>query len=109
MTADPWGHPAPIPQHPLANRSMILGLIGLCGFFVLLVPVLLSPFAWYYGTVARREIDRAPAQWSNRSEATTGLVCGIIGTALLALAVIVGALIVGSLALLLTFEGGYSS
>lgn len=107
MTTDPWGRPAPLPLHPMAKRSMILGLIGLCGFFVLIVPVLLSPFAWYYGAVARREMERAPTQWSNRSEATTGLVCGIIGTALLALSVVIGAIVVGSLALLLTFEGGY--
>ena len=108
MTTDPWGRPTPLPQHPMAKRSMTLGLIGLCGFFVLIVPVLLSPCAWYYGAVARREMDRAPTQWSNRSEATTGLVCGIIGTALLGLAVMLGFLVVGSLALFLTFEGGYS-
>lgn len=109
MTTDPWGRPVSPPQHPLAKRSMILGLLGLCGFFVLVVPVLLSPFAWYYGAVARREIDRAPTQWSNRSEASTGVVCGIIGTALLALSVIIAVFIVGSLALLLSFEGGYGS
>ena len=109
MTIDPWGQPAPIPHHPLARRSMILGLVGMVGFFVLIVPVLLSPFAWYYGAVARRDMDREPIRWSNRGEATTGLVCGIIGTALLALAVMIGALVVGSLALLLTFEGGYST
>ena len=109
MTIDPWGLPAPPTQHPMAKRSMILGLIGLCGFFCLVVPVILSPFAWYYGAVARRDMDREPIRWSNRGEATTGLVCGIIGTALLALAVMIGALVVGSLALLLTFEGGYST
>lgn len=109
MTTDPWGRPIPLLQHPMAKRSMILGLIGVCGFFVLIVPVLLSPFAWYYGAVARRDMDRSPTQWSNRGEATTGLVCGVIGTALLALAVMVAAMVVGSLALLLTFEGGYSS
>lgn len=108
MTTNAWIPPAPLPQHPLAKRSLILGIIGLCGFFVLIVPVLLCPFAWYYGAVARRDIDRAPTQWANRGEATTGVVCGAIGTALLALALMVGALIVGSLALLLTFEGGYS-
>ncbi len=93
--------------HPLAKRSMVFGLIGMVGFFILLVPVLLSPFAWYYGAVARREIDRAPADWSGRSDATTGMVCGIIGTALLGLAVVLGAFAIGSMALLLDFEGGY--
>ncbi len=88
---------------------MILGLIGLIGFFCLVVPVVLSPFAWYYGAVARREIDRDPVRWTGRGDATTGMVCGIIGTALLALAVATGALVVASLALLLTFEGAYSA
>jgi len=77
------------------------------GFFCLVVPVFLCPFAWYYGAVARREIDRAPARWTGRGEATTGMVCGIIGSALLGLALALGALVVGSLAILLTFEGGY--
>lgn len=94
--------------HPLSNRAMVLGLVGLIGFFIMLVPVFLSPFAWYYGAVARREIDRAPGQFSGRSHATTGMVCGMIGTALLMLAVVIGAIIVGGLALLLTVEGGYS-
>ena len=94
---------------PLAKRSMVLGLVGMIGFFCLVVPVLLCPFAWYYGAVARREIDRAPDRWTGRGDATTGLVCGMIGTALLTAALVIGALVVGSLALLLTFEGGYSS
>lgn len=93
--------------HPLSRRAMVLGLVGLVGFFILLVPALLSPFAWYYGAVARREIDRAPASWSGRGDATTGMVCGIIGTALLGLAVVLGAFAIGSMALLLDFEGGY--
>lgn len=106
MTA--WQPPTPS-QHPLARRSMILGIVGLTGFFVLVVPVLLSPFAWYYGAVARRDIDRDPTRWTGRGDATAGYVCGIIGTALLALAIAIGALVVGSLALLLRFEGGYST
>lgn len=107
MTAGAWLHP--LPQHPMARRSMVLGLIGLIGFFVLIVPVLLCPFAWYYGVCARREIDRAPTHWTGRGDATTGMVCGIIGTALLALAIVISAVVVASLALLVTFEGGYGS
>ena len=104
-----WAPPAPLPPHPLTKRAMVLGIVGLAGFFVLVVPVFLSPFAWYCGAIARREIDRAPHRWSGRTEATTGVVCGMIGTVLLVLALLIGAIIVGSLALLLTFEGGYSS
>lgn len=108
MSVEAWQQPGPGMQHPLARRSMVLGLVGLIGFFCLVVPVLVSPFAWYYGAVARREIDREPYRWSGRGDATTGWICGIIGTALLALAVVVGALVVGSLVLLLSFEGGYA-
>ncbi len=106
MTADQspaWGTVPPV-QHPMARRSMILGLLGLIGFFCLVVPVLLSPFAWYYGAVARREIDRAPDRWTGRADATTGMICGIIGTALLALAIVIGALVVGALALALSID-----
>ena len=109
MTAQQWSMPAPIPPHPLTKRAMVLGIVGLTGFFILIVPIFLTPFAWYYGTVARREIDRAPGRWSGRGEATTGVVCGMIGTALLMLTLLIGGVIVGGLALLLTFEGGYSS
>lgn len=85
----------------------MLGVVGLVGFFCLVVPVLLCPFAWYYGAVARREIDRAPGRWDGRNDATTGMVCGIVGSALLGVGVIVGAFALGSMALLLGFEGGY--
>ena len=86
---------------------MLLGTIGLVGFFCLLVPVFVSPFAWYYGAVARREIDREPARWGGRRDATVGMVLGIVGTALLALALLLAAIAVGGFALLLTFESGY--
>ncbi len=111
MTADPLASRSALTSpegHPLARRSLILGLVGLIGSLCLLIPVVLSPFAWYYGAVARREIDRAPDRWGGRGDATTGMVCGIIGTALLALLLVIGAMVVGSLALLLTFEGGYA-
>lgn len=111
MSTDPWAAPSdltPPARHPMARRSLTLGLVGLIGSLCLIVPVVLSPFAWYYGAVARREIDRAPDRWTGRGDATTGMVCGIIGTALLALLIVIGALVVGSLALLLTFEGGYA-
>ena len=78
-----WTHRIAPQMHPRAERSMVLGLVGILGVICLL-PVLLSPFAWYYGAVARREIEREPTRWGGRSEATTGMVCGIIGTALLA-------------------------
>lgn len=97
-----------LPAHPYARRSLVLGLVGLIGFFCLVVPALLCPFAWYYGAFARREIQRTPDQWGGRGDARTGMICGIVGTALLCLALLVAGMVVGSMALLLTFEAGYS-
>lgn len=73
---------------------MILGIVGLAGTFVCLIPIVLSPFAWYLGAKARREIDAAPNQWDGRGEAQAGFVTGIIGTALLILGVAIVAIII---------------
>ncbi len=95
--------------HPLARRALVLGVVGLVGFFILVVPALLSPFAWYYGAVARRESEREPGRWTSSGDATAAMVCGIVGTALLALALVAGAFVVVAMAVLTTSEGAYSS
>lgn len=77
------------PEHPQANTALILGIIGLAGGFIVCgVPLLVSPFAWVIGQRAKREIDREPDRWGGRDRANTGMVLGIIGTVLLALALI---------------------
>ena len=104
-----WGQPpvAP-PPHPRARTAMVLGIISVAGVLCLL-PALVGPLAWYYGVVARRDIEREPTRWGGRGEATTGMICGIIGTALLALALLIGALVIGGYALLLNPQTGYGS
>lgn len=87
---------------------MILGIISVLGVFCIL-PVLAGPFAWYHGAVARRAIERDPTRWGGRNDATIGMVCGIIGTALLALSLVIAALLVGGFALLLSPRSGYGS
>jgi hypothetical protein len=64
-------------DHPQATTILVLGILGLivCG--------LLSPFAWYMGTNALREIDRNPTVWGGRSVVNAGRICGIIGTVLI--------------------------
>jgi hypothetical protein len=87
---------------------MVLGIISVLGIFCIL-PVLVGPLAWYYGAFARREIEREPTRWGGRHEATIGMVCGIIGTALLALVLVTAAIVVGGYALLLNPHTGYGS
>lgn len=62
--------------------AMILGLVGLSGVFCLL-PFAVSPVAWYYGAVARREAERDEHTWAPSPLATAGIVTGAIGTVLL--------------------------
>ena len=62
--------------------AMVLGLVGLGGVFCL-VPFALSPLAWYYGALARREAQRDERTWAPSPFATAGVVTGAIGTVLL--------------------------
>jgi hypothetical protein len=86
-------HRPPVPQHPQAVPAMVFGIIGLTGFFCY-VTFLVAPVAWVLGSRAVRVIDAAPETYGGRSEAMSGKVMGIIGTAFLAIAVIVVAIIV---------------
>jgi hypothetical protein len=74
-------------KHDGAQTSMVLGLIGLIGFFLCGMTVLLSPFAWYMGAKAKREIDASGGALGGRDLAMVGLVTGIIGTVFLVLGV----------------------
>lgn len=76
------------PDHPKATTALVLGLIGLVGGFMCLLPVLVSPFAWFTGMKARREIRASNGQLGGDGMATAGMVLGIIGTVLLALILI---------------------
>jgi hypothetical protein len=99
---------APLPPHPRAKTALVLGIISVAGFIVVL-PVLLSPLALYYGAVARRDIDREPTRWSGRGEAQAGTVLGIIGTGLLVVALLVVALVVGMLLIVQRYDAGYGT
>ncbi len=87
-----WGTPPahsggfagrPTREHPAGTTVLVLGILGLvvCG--------LLAPIAWVKGNTAKREMDAQPGvEWTNRGNVTAGRICGMIGTALIALAVI---------------------
>ena len=80
------GFPPPMyvqpPPHPQSTTAMVLGIVGLvaCG--------LASPFALWLGRKSQREIDASGGQVSGRGQAQAGFIMGLIGTALLALVVV---------------------
>ena len=106
----PYAHqPARLPAHPRATTAMVLGIVGVAGFFILLVPVIISPLAWYFGAVAQREAEREPTRYRHAGEARTGLVLGIIGTALLGVALLM-LFVVGMLMVIgANHDAGYGS
>ncbi len=78
-----------LPRHSGATTALVLGLVGLIGAFLFCgVPILASPFAWYFGGQAVKEIDAQPGRWDGRDQARAGQILGIIGTVLLILAVL---------------------
>jgi hypothetical protein len=100
----PYGQPYPHaghagvgrPNHPKAGLALGLGLGGVIGAFVCGLPLLLSPFAWAIGARTRREIRESNGQYDGDGMAQAGMILGIVGTVLLALAVIaLGLLAIG--------------
>ena len=76
-------HGPSLPKHPQSMTAMGLGIAALAGVFILLFPILLSPFAWYLGAKAKREIAAEPERWSGTGEAQAGVIMGVIGTVIL--------------------------
>lgn len=91
-----YQYPPPMPprEDGGATASMILGILGLllCG--------LLSPIALFMGISARRRIQESGGYLGGDGQATAGIVMGAIGTAIIALGVliVVFAIIAGVLA-----------
>lgn len=100
---------APPAKAPNATLSMVLGIIGVAGFVVLLVPVFVAPVAWYLGAHARRDIEREPTRWSGAGEARTGMVLGMIGTGLMVIALALLLLVVTGLVIVSQYDAGYGS
>jgi hypothetical protein len=78
----------PAPNHPQASTSMVLGIVGLVGFFLCGVTLFLCPFAWALGRNALKEIQASQGRLGGESQARAGMVTGIIGTILLFLAIV---------------------
>jgi hypothetical protein len=95
-----YGYPGQAPvSHPQATTAMVLSLVGLIGFFVCGLPLVLSPFAWRMGARVVREIDANPGMYGGRDQANAARIIGLIGTVLLALVVVLFVLAVGLLAI----------
>ncbi len=90
-----YGYAPIAPKHPQATTALVLGIIGLVGTFICLLPILLAPIAWVIGGKAVKEIDASPQTFSGRDQAQAGRIMGIIGTVLLVLGLLAIALLIG--------------
>lgn len=77
-----WG--AQRPEAPNAILILIFGILG-----IVVMPIL-APVAWYMGSKSRSEMQgQPPGTFENEGAVTAGWICGIIGTILLAIYVLV--------------------
>ena len=69
-------------EHPQGTLILVLGILSIlcCG--------ILGPVAWVMGNNAINEIDQNPAGYSNRGQVQAGRICGIVGTVLWALGIL---------------------
>ena len=72
------------PDHPQAVTVLILGILGL------VLCQVISPFAWVMGNRVVAEIDASNGQLGGRGQANAGRICGIIGTFLIGLSLLIG-------------------
>lgn len=108
---NPYGGPPPVyaqpgyppyvaAEHPQATTVLILGILGL------IMCQVLSPFAWVMGNRVVREIDASGGAIGGRSSANAGRICGIVGTVLIGLSLLlVAGLLVFFLVGAATFAG----
>jgi hypothetical protein len=71
-------------SHPNGTTVLVLGILSVvaCG--------VLGPIAWKMGSTALREMDAQPhVVYDNRGNVTAGRICGIVGSALLGLGLVV--------------------
>lgn len=87
----PYGLP---PKHPNATTAMVLGIVAVAGGILCWLPLFISPFAWFTGSKAIRDIDESRGTQGGRGEAMAGKVLGIVGTVLLALGLAVIVLLI---------------
>lgn len=75
---------APAPNHPRSTLILVLGILSIpcCGLFTGIPAIIL-------GRRALAEIDAAPGQYGGRGQVNAGYICGIVGTVLSVIGIIV--------------------
>lgn len=91
----PYGFDAR-PEHPDAMLVLVLGVISLFSGIT-------GPFAWYFGSRARRQLQAEPHRWSPSTGLTVGWVLGIITSLFLVLG---GVLVVAWIGLMVVMMRG---
>jgi Domain of unknown function (DUF4190) len=83
----PYGG-APAPNHPRATLTLILGILSIpcCGLFTGIPAIIL-------GRRTLREIDENPGMYGGRSQVNAGYICGIIGTVLSVVGIIINIIV----------------
>lgn len=85
-TVAPSFHGQLQPTSGKAVASMVLGICSIVGCFFYGIPSLIcGPLAIIFAILAKKQIARGEAGSSSAGMATAGLICGIIGMALVAL------------------------
>jgi hypothetical protein len=96
--------PPPAPRSGDATVALVLGIVGLVGNLAScccclgVVPALCAPVAWWKGAALLRAIRAGLASPADEGTARAGMICGIVGSALLALyllAIVVYVAVVG--------------
>lgn len=78
-----------------ATTALVLGIIGLAGNLAScccclgLIPALCAPIAWWMGARELRSIREGLASPAGEGNARAGMICGIVGTAIIVLYVLV--------------------
>ena len=107
--APTYGGPG-LPSHPSSTTALVLGLVALGGIMLcggITLP--LSPFAWWLGGKAVKEIDANPGAYSGRDQAQAGRIMGIVGTVLLVLGILAMILFFGAIWAAFDTSSDYSS
>lgn len=69
-------------EHPQGTLILVLGIVSI------VLCQLTGPVAWIMGRKALREIDASRQPTTNRGQVMAGMICGIIGTVFLVIAVL---------------------